>query len=397
MKQQIKSIVVLVCICAAVAVMLAVTNYITAPIIKENENAAANEALLEVMPNGKDFKKVDISAYTLPKTVTEVYSEANGGYVIRLTTTGYASGMNIMCGIKADGTVSGAKCLSSGETLGYEKTYGENFVGLDADGAAAVDTISGATLTSGAYRAAVADAFNAVIILGGGSVDLRTEEEILQENLSVALPEAEGKFSKLLIVETVEGIDKIDNIYKADNASGYVCVMGDSFVGVGADGKVKSDTAADVKQNIESVMEVIIATELYDIDLSAYEGLPKALVWAQKTQSGNYVVEIKAAGFGINGDTYYRPSGIYIVIQVSVTADGKIIDCMTISQQESANYGAACEKEEFYGQFDGRTEDDYKDIDAIAGSSLTTKGYTTAIGRVFDIVKIFEGGAGNEE
>ena len=50
MKQSLKSTVVLVCICAVMAVMLALTNAITAPVIAKNQASAANAALLQVMP-----------------------------------------------------------------------------------------------------------------------------------------------------------------------------------------------------------------------------------------------------------------------------------------------------------------------------------------------------------
>ena len=86
MKQAVKSTLVLFLICAVMAVLLAVTNAITAPIIQQNMEAAANDALLVVMPEGKGFEKVDISTYTLPATVTEVYREASGGYVITMKT-----------------------------------------------------------------------------------------------------------------------------------------------------------------------------------------------------------------------------------------------------------------------------------------------------------------------
>ncbi len=394
--KQIKSVIVLVCICAVVAVMLAVTNMITAPIIEENQNAAALQALYEVMPEGKDFKKVDLSGYTLPATVTEAYSETGGGYVIRLTTTGYGPGMVIMCGIYADGTVSGAVCLASSETLGYEKTYGKNFQGLDAEGADAVDTISGATLTSGAYRAAVKDAFNAAVILSGGSADLRTDEEILQDHLSEALPEAEGQFTKLFIVEDAKEIEAMSSIYTADNGMGYVCIMDGQFIGIDKNGKVKGELSSDLTKNIESAVSLIKATTAEELNLTSYEGLPSQLVSAKKTATGNYIIEIKAAGYGINGGNDYHPaSGKYIDIRVSVTAYGKIIDCMTISQAESENIGDACAKESFYGQFDGKTEANYQEIDAISGATITTNGYKTAIGRVFTAVKIFEGGADN--
>ena len=52
MKHAYKNILALSVISAIIAILLAVTNYITAPIIKENEAAAENEALLVVMPDG---------------------------------------------------------------------------------------------------------------------------------------------------------------------------------------------------------------------------------------------------------------------------------------------------------------------------------------------------------
>ncbi|MBQ2266105.1 MAG: hypothetical protein II342_01765, partial [Clostridia bacterium] len=127
MRKNIKNTAVLVCICVVIGLLLSLTNAITAPIIEKNQNASANAALLEVMPDGSGFESVDIKNYTLPSTVTEVYKEtSNKGFVITLTTSGYASDMVIMCGVTADGKVTGAKCLSSNETLGKEKTYGDS-------------------------------------------------------------------------------------------------------------------------------------------------------------------------------------------------------------------------------------------------------------------------------
>lgn len=389
MNKYVKSTVVLVCICAVVALLLAAVNVITAPIIKKNQDNAANEALLQVLPNGKDFEAVDISKYTLPATITEAYSEAGGGYVFKLTTTGYASGFVIMCGINADGTVSGALCLSSSETLGYEKTYGEKLVGVNSETVDAVDTISGATKTTGAFRAAVKDSLNAAIILGGGSVDLRTEEEILMDALTEVLPEGEGKFSKVFITEIIEGIDAI---YAADNGKGYVCIVGEAFVAVDQTGAVKSEDSAEISANVSAQMQKIIASTLTDVDISAVEGIPSAIVSVKKTASGNYVIDVKGAGYGINGGNEYHPaSGEYIYIRVSMTKDGKIIDCLTVSQAETPNIGSVCGEEKFYGQFVGKTEQNYDQIDAITGATMTTNGYKTAILRAFEAVKLIEG------
>ena len=256
-------------------------------------------------------------------------------------------------------------------------------VGKNVDAIDGIDTISGATKTTAAYRSAVKDALNAAIILGGGSVDLRTEEEILQDNLSAALPAAEGKFTKYFFTEVIDGVSAI---YLADNEQGAVCVIGEQFVAVDANGESDSDVA-------KNAVAMAKATETTDVDLAAYEGLPSQLVSAKRTATGNYIIDIKGAGYGIaGGDEYHPASGEYIMIRVSVTAEGKIIDCLTLSQAETDGFGSACADESFYGQFDGKTEADYNNIAAISGATLTTYGYKTAISRVFGIVKIFEEG-----
>lgn len=396
MKKSIVSTVVLVAICAVMAVLLAVTNAITAPIIEKNQDAAANEALLEVMPNGQSFERIDLSAYTLPATVTEVFKETGGGYVVKMTTAGYGSGFVIMCGINPDGTVSGAVCLASTETLGHEKTFGERFTGKDAAGVDAVDTLSGATKTTQAYKNAIKDALNTATILGGGSVDLRDEAQILSDNLSAALPAAEGKFTKRFISEVIEA-DCFDAVYAADNGAGMVFVTENDgyegntcFTAVSKNGEV---TKTSYHDEALAAYNILTASTVENIDLTAYEGLPTALTNAKRTATGNYILTLKAAGYGINGGSEYHPaSGLYIRVMVSLTKEGKIIDTLTLSQAESAGIGDACADESFYGQFDGKTVEDYREIDAISGATITTNGYLKAIERAFTCVAIFEGG-----
>ena len=382
MKKSVQSTLVLVAICAVMAILLALTNSITAPIIKQNQDAAANEALLVVMPEGEGFEKMDVSSYTLPATVTEVYKEANGGYVVTLTTAGYGSGFVIMCGVSADGTVTGAVCLASTETLGYEKTFGESFTGKDAAGVDAVDTISGATKTSSAYKNAIKDALNTAIILGGGSVDLRDPAQILNDNLSAALPAGEGKFTKLFIAEVIEGIDAV---YTADNGKGYVFVIGEEFIPVDESGNTDNTT-------VKTAYDILIASATEDIDLTAYAETLKYVTSAKKTATGNFIFEVKGPGYGIvGGDEYHPASGEYIIVRVSMTPEGKIIDTFTVSQEESKGIGDACADEKFYGQFDGKTESDYKNIDAISGATLTTNGYLKAIERAFEALNTLKG------
>lgn len=391
MKKNIKNLCIFICICTVITLLLATTNYFTAPIIEQNQNASANKALLEVMPNGKSFETVDISKLTLPSTVTEAYKETSGqGYVIKLVTSGYGSDMVIMCGVSTDGVVTGAVCLSSNETLSKEKTYGENFASKDAAGVESVDTITGATKTTEAYKNAVKDALNSVIILCGGSVDIRNEEEILNDNLNEALPDGEKKFEKLFITEQLDGIDAV---YGAENKSGYVFVVGEQFIGVKADGTVVTANVENTTIYTDAINKITSST-LVDIDLSSYTDLQNTIVSAKKTASGNFVIEAKGAGYGIKGgDEYHPASNEYIIVRIAVTPDYKIIDCLTVSEAETDGLGDACADGEFYGQFIGKTEANYTEIDAISGATLTTNGYKQAIERAFAAVKILKGGA----
>lgn len=393
MKTHLKNLLVFVSICAVITLLLATTNYITAPIIEKNQNASANQALLEVMPNGKGFEKVDIASFTLPSTVTEAYKETSDqGYVIKLVTAGYGTDMVIMCGVSKDGVVLGAVCLSSNETLGKEKTYGDNFKDKDQTGVEAVEIISGATKTTEAYKNAIKDALNTVIILGGGAVDIRSEEEILLDNLNGALPEGEKQFEKLFIVEQFDGLETLKAIYVAQNQTGYVFVLGETFIGVKADGTVLAEGGES--QNITDAVEKIKSTTVSDIDLTNYSDLQKTVVSAKKTQTGNYILETKGAGYGIKGGNEYHPaSNEYIIVRVAITPDGKILDCLTVSEAETDGLGDACADEKFYGQFAGKTEENYKEIDAISGATMTTDGYKQAVQRAFDAVKVLKGGA----
>ena len=165
MKKSFKSILVLLLICATVSVLMAFTNSLTAPIIEKNEQEKIAAALLEVMPDGGSFEALDISNYTLPATVSDVWSAENDGYIVKLVTTGYSSNMVVLCGISHDGKIVSTKLVSSTETPAIGGQAADELapllVGKDAAGVDGVDTVSGATKTTAAYRAAVKDALRA--------------------------------------------------------------------------------------------------------------------------------------------------------------------------------------------------------------------------------------------
>ncbi len=389
MKNNIKSVISLTVICIVTSILLAITNKLTGPVIAKQEASAVNDALTVVLPNGEDFQSVDITKYKLPSTITEAYSEKNGGYVFKMQTTGYDVGFVILCGIDKDGVVNGSTTISSKETLGYEKTYGVELKDKTLGNIDSVETIAGATKTTSAYKNAVKDALNSFVILNGGTADLRSEEEILADNLNTALPQANGEFETVLMLEDN---DAVDTIYKAVNGNGFVFVIGEEFIGTDSNGKILTDTSETSKTIVETARQSLLKWTESQIDLTKLSGMPNSVNAAYKANNGNYIFILHAAGYGINGgDKYHPASGEPIVIMVTASKDGKIITCKTIEQSETANIGSACADESFYSQFNGKTESNYTQIDAISGATITTDGYKKAIGDVFTAIKILKG------
>ena len=409
-KKSFKDVAVLVVICSVFAVVLAAVNSVTAPIIADRLNAAADEAYMAVMPGAEGFENVDLSSYTLPATVKEAKREKSGkGYAIKLETKGYATGMVLIVGVSADGVVTGATCIASNETWGLEGSLGDKMVGKDVN--TVVDVEAGATsLTVNGYRAAVKDALNAAIILGGGSADTRTDAEILADNLNSALPAGEGEFEQMFIVEVLTGINKI---YTAKNGAGYVFVIGEGkdakYVGVNADGtdagvivdattnEVTEGTDA-LKATAQAAHAIVSATTLTDVDLSAFEGIHAKVQSVQVTATGNYVIVIKADGHGIKGDPdHEHASGKPYTIKVSINAAGQILDAQTVEHSETPTWGGNQLVDGAYNaNFIGKTQDGAKAVDTVANSTNTTSGYKTAVLRAFEAYTIIVGGTTNE-
>lgn len=166
-KDIIKPIIVLTCICLVVTAMLAYTNLITSPVIKAAEEKAAEEARAEVLSEADSFTQMNIK--NLPEGVTEVYKADNGsGFVFMVTTKGYGGDIWLICGIKSDGSIEKTKTLSHLETSGIgsrvvdnDSSYRKQYVGKTADSLDEVDAVSGATISSKAYKSAIENVFKA--------------------------------------------------------------------------------------------------------------------------------------------------------------------------------------------------------------------------------------------
>lgn len=388
-------IVVLSAICVAVTLLLAVVNMFTAPVIKAAADKKANETLAVVLPEGTDFEEVDLSTVELPTTVTKAFRETNGkGYVFEITSAGYKSGLVIMCGLDSEGKITGSKYTASSETYGAEIKLDGMYNGQTPD-SFEPQAVSGATKTSGGYRDAIKAALDAYVIMSGGTVDLRDENTIIQDNCNLALG-TEGKiFEKWFATEEIG----VDALYVTDG--GVVVLIYGDYVGITADGTVSTEGVNAETGEKEAIGDGAYATAnsafityssaaLTEVTLP--EGVHKNVLKAYVTESGNYVFELQAAGYGIKGDKYVR-SNEYILLKVAISADGKILSTLTVSQKESEGIGDVCAGPDYYERFNGSDSATYNDVENISGATVTSEGYKEAIGYAFEAYEIIKGGA----
>lgn len=170
-RELLRPIVVLTAICLFITGALAVTNHITAPRIDAANAVREEAARLEVLPQADGF--TEVTGDDLPPSVQAAWRADNGaGFVVKLSAMGYKGPIVLLCGVSMDGRITGTKTLMQSETAGVgakitEDPFRNQFPGKDnaLDG---VETISGATISSRAYIAAIADAFCALISLEGG-------------------------------------------------------------------------------------------------------------------------------------------------------------------------------------------------------------------------------------
>ena len=162
-------IAVLLFICLFVSAALAVVNGITKPVIEEGARIRAEEAKKIILPQADEFVLLEVEG--LPRAVTEVHRAVNGtGYIFAVTVIGYGGEINILCGIDPEGRIIRATVMSHTETVGlgtpiFEEPHSSQYWGRNLNGIEMIAAISGATITSAAFKNAMRHALNAFEIV----------------------------------------------------------------------------------------------------------------------------------------------------------------------------------------------------------------------------------------
>ena len=166
----------LLAICAAVALLLGIVNYITKPIIDEAQ-AAKNAAAMAQVLQADEYVPLEGE---LPEHVTALYSAVTGGetigWAVQTTANGSQGPITMVVGVDTAGAVTGVSVIKHSETpnIGTKVVADQNvldrFVGLTHEngevtintGSNSVDGVSGATYSSRGVAAGVNAALSAV-------------------------------------------------------------------------------------------------------------------------------------------------------------------------------------------------------------------------------------------
>lgn len=173
-------------ITAVSAAILAVVNYITEPVIANNNLKKQNASMQRVLSDAVSFNKADMSPLAtaeLACSVTGVYEgiDENGeniGYAVMVSSGGYGGDISLSVGVDNELNITGVDVISHSETPGlgakcttdlFKNQFVGKTVGVETvkNGASdnEIDAITSATITSKAVTKGVNSALTAVRII----------------------------------------------------------------------------------------------------------------------------------------------------------------------------------------------------------------------------------------
>jgi len=175
----IKPIIVLALICFFISGVLAVVNTYTKPKIERDAGIRAKQEMEKIMPQAEDF--IELKDVTdLSRTITGIFRAKNKagdtlGYLFMISVPGYGGNINLICGVDNDGIIIKAQVLSHTETKGMtdpvfadavpnQSTFQGQFTGKDKN-LENIIAVTGATVSSTAYKNGIRDALSAFEIL----------------------------------------------------------------------------------------------------------------------------------------------------------------------------------------------------------------------------------------
>lgn len=380
MKSKLAAWIVLGIITIVAAFSLAVTNEVTKAPIAEQAAIAEERARKAVMPEADVFDEL-----VLPDGQTVFVAKAGEeilGYVGKTERSGYGGPVEIIAGVKADGTITGINVggTNFSETPGLgakarEEAFTAQFSGKqspvrlgDSTASNGVDAITASTITSNA-------------VVGGVNAIAKQIDEYLNPPVEVAEPaqgttyagEAEG-FKSPVYVEVTVGDDGAITALKVgderfNETEGY-------------------GSAALDKDFPAQFIGKMLPIKPGDVDgISGSTATTNAVLAAINTafESKNSISSTGPVGTTYAGEAEGFKSPVYV--EVTVGDDGAITALKVGDERfnETEGYGSAALEKDFPAQFIGKSLPVQPgDVDGISGSTATTNAVLAAINTAFE-------------
>ena len=409
-KHLINTIAILLAFVVAFGAVMFGLNFITAPIIEENNKGAEFAPLLAVMPDADNFEEITSTLSGVPASVIAIYKETSGkGFVVRASaSTQYSKEpMELTFGVTADGKICGIQLDVYTDSIDFrskDASYVSSF--LEKDSALAdIGTVSGATYSSTAFKNAVSEGFAALISNSLIVEGVKSDAQILQEMIPTLAP-------GMIKTEEIAASGNIEKALKAGNDAGFAFVIksGDaSFLAlVNATGvcKVYDVNGADVTDAETAIAGEAVAAassqKSYSADLSTkitrlYENAAEIT----DIQIDTFNTVVAAVSFKVDGALYYgfysRSFGFHQMDVFFVIDENGAIAKMDAKQfifeeEYFAAFGGM-NNAEYKAGFEGLTTDTWTgDAAVIATATMTSNAMKQSTEDAFATFNAIKGG-----
>ncbi|MBO5969589.1 MAG: FMN-binding protein [Clostridia bacterium] len=413
-KHLLKTILILLCIVAIFGVAMFGLNFLTGPIIAENNKGAEFAPLLAVMPEADNFEEVTSTLAGVPESVIAIYKETSGkGFVVRAkASTQYSKEpMEITFGITADGKICGIQLDVYTDSIDF-RAKDANYITsyLEKDSALAdIGTVSGATYSSTAFKSAVSEGFSVLISNSLIAEGVKSDAQILQEMIPTLAP---GMLGLEEFEVPYEG-GNIEKAWKAANDAGfaYVITLKETswlvLVNASGVGRVYDVTGADItdtaKAFVDEAKRASANQKSYAEDLNTkitrlYANATDIIPIAPPT----FNTVVAAAAFKVDGAQYYgfysRSIGfhqmdVYFVIDANGAIAKMDAKQFIFDEEYFGNFGGM-DVGAYKGGFVGITTDTWNgDAAVIATATMTSNAIKQSTDDAFAAFNAIKGGA----
>ena len=395
-RKQLPAYLILALIALAAALLLAVTNAITAGPIKEHEEAAQNAAFQSVM-TADSFSTMSIPDGCNVTSLVEAKKDGKTiGYCAVSSAKGYGGNVAVTLGVDMDGKIVGCQIgdTNFAETDGFgarwkEPARAEAFIGLSAFGGDTIEAITGATVTSKAVLAASNDVLKCISHVLGKDVEgdvlaFGVKEEKPAQTVELTGDVHQGKAVGFGNGEVTARLTLNDDgtiaalvIDASTQTPGFGTRCADEeftaqFIGKSGPFTLNENVDGLTGATITSTAAVEAINAALTSPAMAAEDLEPAATEAPMVLENAKTATI--AGFG----------GADITVQVT-DENGVITALVVDASSQTAGLGQKCAEEAFTAQFIGKSAPLTlgEGIDAVASATITSQAVVDAVNSLY--------------